>query len=137
MEPGAKNKKVVQTKKVTKRFLKVMRLAIAERWNNVTNISEFTQLIGEYYQNISKMEAGTRYPTLEVVCITCLKFDISPAWLLLGHGEMKLTDVPSSENNILSRLDNLEKMLSEKENHIKNSTRTKSAATKNLVKISS
>lgn len=72
---------------VRKRFLHEMRLIIAERRNKINSITAFANAVGEYQQNISKMEQGERYPTIDLLCRMCETFNVSPGKLLLGVDE--------------------------------------------------
>lgn len=96
-----------QAELVTKRLLKAMQCIIDEKIEGVTSKVEFATQVGEYKQNIRKMEIGTRYPTIDVLCNACLIFGIDPGWLLLGRGSM----FPKGQEHgdLLRRLNELEK----------------------------
>jgi transcriptional regulator with XRE-family HTH domain len=77
--------------KVTLRFLEAMRRILMARVKGCKTVSQFAAFIGEHPQNISKMENGTRFPTIDQVCRLCEVFGYSPNWLLLGKGNMEDT----------------------------------------------
>lgn len=73
---------------ISERFAYAMRIIIAERKNGCKNASQFSEMIGEHAQNISKINNGQRSPTLEQVARICNTFNLSPAWLILGKGNI-------------------------------------------------
>lgn len=93
------------SEEITRRFLQAARTCVANRVNDITTQTEFALMVGEYNQNISRMENGTRYPTIETLALTCEVFGIDANWLLLGVGDMK----PGDETK--RRLDLIEKQL--------------------------
>lgn len=93
---------------VSKRFLQVMRRVVAERIGGITTQTAFAEKVGEFKQNITRIEAGTRYPTVEMLHMTCLVFGVDPAWLLMGTGEMFPADKKESIA-LLERVITLEK----------------------------
>lgn len=102
-------------KSVSRRFIKAMKQIIADGTDGVKNLKEFAEKVGEYPQNISRIEAGTRYPTIEMLCIMCLVFKINPGWVLLGRGEMKAAaqkKLVLDMSSIDLRLKEIEKMIS-------------------------
>lgn len=73
---------------ITKRFLMAKNQVIALRIDGIRNDTQFAQSIGEYQQNLSKMENGERYPTLDMIGNLCRVYRVSPTWLILGTGKM-------------------------------------------------
>lgn len=74
--------------KITARFLQAKNQIIALRIHGIRNDSQFAESIGEYQQNISKMEKGDRYPTLDAIGNLITIYNVSPNWLILGTGPM-------------------------------------------------
>jgi hypothetical protein len=68
--------------------------------------TEFAETIGEHQQNMTKMENGTRRPTLDQIGTACEVYGYSPTWLVLGIGPKKLK--PSKEKKIDQRIADLE-----------------------------
>ena len=93
---------------VAERFLKVMKQVIANELQDITTQKEFADKVGEYAQNISKIESGTRYPTIEMLCNTCIIFNVDPGWLLLEKGTMFGKE---NEQSLLERVIKLEKQM--------------------------
>jgi transcriptional regulator with XRE-family HTH domain len=109
---AAKETNIDYRDKVTTRFLHAMRQIISERKQGCKTITQFAKLIGEHQQNISKMEKGERFPTIDQVCRLCLLFDISPTWILLGEGEMnQVTDVKAALLTLTQRISKMEKTI--------------------------
>jgi len=103
----AKAKKVKEfSRQVTQRFLQAMKQVIALEKEGITTRSEFAVIIGEYGQNISKMEQGSRYPTLESICRICTIFKVNPEWVLLGEGDM--WNVEGGSKTLMKRLNEIE-----------------------------
>lgn len=100
---------------VSKRFIKAMRQIIADQVRDINSKSAFATEVGEYQQNIAKIEQGIRYPTIDMIVITCQKFKVNPAWLLLGQGEMFNTGIVMPDISSMSkRLNEIEKMINAK-----------------------
>ena len=99
------------SRQVAKRFIKAMKQSIADGLAGINNRSDFAARVGEYKQNISKMEAGVRCPTIDVLCRMCMEFGVSAEWLMLGNGQM-FTHSRGNSNDIIERLDKLEKIVS-------------------------
>jgi len=95
---------------VAGRFVKAMKQIIANEIKDVTNRSQFAEKVGEYKQNISKIESGERYPTIETICTMCLVFGVDPGWILLERGEM-FGGGQTIPGDFLQRLNNLEKIV--------------------------
>lgn len=73
---------------VRKRFIMMMRQVIAQEISGVSTETEFAKRVGILQQNMSKISAGERMPTVEVLCNACIQFNANPAWLLANEGEM-------------------------------------------------
>lgn len=73
---------------VRKRFVQMMRQVIAHEISGVNTETEFAKRVGMLQQNISKITAGDRMPTVEVLCNACMLFNANPEWLLMNQGEM-------------------------------------------------
>lgn len=99
---------------VSRRFIKAMKQIIADGTEGVKNMKEFAEKVGEYPQNISRIEAGSRFPTIEMLCKMCLIFKISTGWILLGRGEMKTT----AQKSLLTDMSSLALRLKEIEKKI-------------------
>lgn len=97
------------------RFIICMRQIIAERKNDCRTIKDFAGMVGEFPQNITKIERGERFPTLDQVARLCELFGFAPAWVLLGEGEMKqnIADkaVPARVLRLETRVKGIEKQL--------------------------
>jgi len=89
MEKKSINKDYKET--VTLRFLEAMRRVLMARKEGCKTMKQFAEFVGEHQQNISKMERGERMPTVEQICRLCEVFGFSPAWVLLGRGNMEET----------------------------------------------
>lgn len=63
------------------RFVKAMKSILFARINECKIVSQFAKSIGEYQQNISKIEKGERYPTLDHIARLCDVFNYSAEWL--------------------------------------------------------
>lgn len=74
--------------KVTARFLLAKNQIIALRINGVRNDSQFAESVGEYQQNISKMENGERYATVDMIGNMITIYGVSASWLFRGTGKM-------------------------------------------------
>lgn len=77
-----------QTTAITKRFLAIADELVKE--GRCKNRVEFTEAVGAHQQNLTPMEKGTRYPTLENIALTCKKYGYNPTWLILGIGDKRL-----------------------------------------------
>lgn len=93
---------------IAARFLELMRLAIAERRKDVTNVVEFAELIGILPNNIVFIEKGSRYPTLNHVCRLCDIYGFSMDYVMRGVGDKNGSQVKDS---VEKRLDRIEKDL--------------------------
>jgi transcriptional regulator with XRE-family HTH domain len=112
---AAKETNIEYRDEVSKRFLNAMRQIISERKQGCKTITQFAKMIGEHQQNISKMEKGERFPTIDQICRLCLIFDISPTWILLGEGEMnQVTDIKAALQIITQRVSKMEKAMKAK-----------------------
>ena len=107
------------SKLVAARFLKAMKQIIANGIEGVKNQTDFVEKVGEYKQSITKIASGTRYPTIDVLCNTCLLFKVSPGWLLLGQGEMFSTGPVTFDMSILTRLNDIEKAIGNQKKQVK------------------
>lgn len=96
----------VYSKLVRSRFIKAMDQLIALEL--VKDKVSFSEKVGLYQQNLSKIITEERYPTIEVLCNICLVFKVNPEWLLTGVGQMFIT---TSENGLIERITNIEKEL--------------------------
>ncbi len=93
---------------ITKRFLKAMDLILADRGMKA---GEFGEVVGMPASNISRLRAGgSNYVTLEAAAIMCKLYKISPSWLILGEGDMNLSE-PSVLKDLMSRVAKLEKVV--------------------------
>ena len=92
---------------VAARFLQAMKQVIAK--DLATSQKDFAEKVGEYAQNISKIESGSRYPTIEMMCNSCIIFNINPSWLLLNSGEMFTSDTKTI--GLEERIETIEKEL--------------------------
>ncbi len=93
---------------IKKRFLKVMRLAIAEQWEGIDNKKEFAEVADIMPQQLYAIETQKgRNPTPEMIYNVCKRFGVSANYIIIGIEPMKLTD----SNNLESRLKRLEKVL--------------------------
>ena len=95
------------------RFLAAMRHIISKRMKDCSTVKDFASRIGEYAQNISKMENGERFPTLDHIGSICDVFGISPNWLILNNGDMFI------ESELYYMVTEIEKRLTRVERFIK------------------
>jgi len=93
---------------IGERFIEAMKMVIAK--GLVSDTAVFSSKVGLYSQNLSKIKAKERYPTLEAVTNLCIEFGISPSWILLGKGEM----MDGQNNDLLKRLEKIEKIVYKK-----------------------
>ncbi len=61
-----------------------------------TTQAEFASLNGLPLSTYSRYERGATAPDLDFLQSLCVKFDISPTWLLLGVGAMRATSSPET-----------------------------------------
>jgi hypothetical protein len=94
------------TKNITHRFLQICAEVIQE--GHVNNRKEFAESVGEHQQNLSRMDKGTRSPTLEQIATACLKYGYSANWVMLNMGMKKLTKEKKETGTIDQRINNLE-----------------------------
>lgn len=89
------------TKKVKERFLKAMRLCIANRWNGVRNKKMFAAELGITPQLINNLVSDPkRIPTVEQICLICQRFAISPTYIILGKEPIRMIETASLEDRI-------------------------------------
>lgn len=90
-----------------------MRQVIAGEIKGVTSKVSFCEKIGEFQQSITKLENGTRYPTIDNLVNACIVFKINPSWLLLGRGEMFGTgnEGDAGIEALVDRLEKVERIL--------------------------
>jgi len=83
------------------RFLKVMAIAIAERWNGVKNKKMFAEALGMIPQQIYNLEtAEDRNVTVEQIELLCKKFGAQPNYIILGMGAMRFGSEKTLEERI-------------------------------------
>lgn len=99
-----KKKGKTEAKDITNRFLQLMNEVIKD--GLCKNRGEFAKAIGEYAQNLGKMEQHERSPTLVQVANACQHFEYSPTWLVLGVGEKRMNKLDQA--TVEQRLNNLE-----------------------------
>lgn len=75
------------TQAITQRFLMLKDEVIRD--GLCKNAAEFAERVGEHAQNFSKMEKGTRSPTLEHIYRACTEFGYSANWVILNYGPKK------------------------------------------------
>ncbi len=92
------------TDSVTSRFIQICREVVAA--GMVANKTEFAESVGEYQQNLSLMEKGSRAPTIEQICLACEVYNYSPSWLMMGIGD-KTMQKPG-KRNLEQRLNEIE-----------------------------
>lgn len=100
-------------KKITTRFLKGMALVINERILNIASKRAFALKIGLNPQDITLMENGTRYATLDNVYMLCKVFKFRTDWVILNSGETRETTTKAIELGISARLTKLEQKIEE------------------------
>lgn len=84
---------------VRTRFLEAMGHIIVTGSQGVTNKAAFAEKISEYPQSLTRILAGTNYPTVNNLVALCQVFAVNPSWLLLGQGSMYHT-APSLEERV-------------------------------------
>jgi hypothetical protein len=92
---------------IKKRFLKVMRMAIAEEWQGIKNEGQFAEMIDVFPQQIYhiKTEAG-RHVTIEMIHNTCVKFGLNANYFITGDLPVK-----HSKSSAVEKLKKIEKIL--------------------------
>lgn len=106
------------TSDITHRFLMIKDEVIKQGLCNT--LKEFAEKVGEHPQNFSKMEKGTRFPTLDHIARACAEFGYSAQWLLLNQGP-KRSD-KKNEETLEQRVSDLEtqmRMIKRKLNPVK------------------
>lgn len=104
---------------VTQRFLMAMKDIIAKGIKEVRNRSQFAELIGEYQQNLSKMEKGGRYPTIDSLAKICTEFGVSERWLLTSRGNMYASGAEPGQEPVAAKVLELENRLRKVEGYIR------------------
>lgn len=56
---------------------------------------EFAKLLGINPNTLRSYESGRSLPNQDILERICVHFSVSPAWLLLGHGPMKIEEFPT------------------------------------------
>ncbi|WP_346236703.1 hypothetical protein ABDK00_014270 [Niabella insulamsoli] len=107
----SKKKEIDYRQEIRSRFLEAIRTIIKDRAHGIKTVAELAPKIGAFQQNISLMEKGDRYPTLEQVAKLCETFEFSTEWIMLGKGQLQLNGQKSSENE--DRFIRIEKALNE------------------------
>lgn len=92
------------SREINKRYLDALYYLLREKV--VDSIKDFCERTGAEQPQIYHMEAGRRYPTLEMVASLCTVMGISETYLIRGEGPM------IREDTILQRLIKLEKAIS-------------------------
>jgi hypothetical protein len=101
----AKQKKgKTEAKDITNRFLQMMEEVITD--GLCINRGDFANIIGEYPQNLGKMEKHERSPTLVQIANACQHFGYSPTWIILGIGD-KIMNI-KDQKTVEQRLNDLE-----------------------------
>lgn len=99
---------------ITQRFLLIKDEVIRE--GLVNTAKEFATAIGEHSQNFTKMEKGTRSPTLDQVARACEIYGYSPTWVILNKGSKKLDK--KAEVPLEKRVDQLEQQMRKLKKHV-------------------
>lgn len=73
---------------ITQRFLLIRDEVIRDGLCNTA--AEFAKEVGEYPQNFSKMEKGSRFPTLDHIARACEKYNYNANWVMLNSGSKKM-----------------------------------------------
>ena len=97
---------------VTDRFLQAMKQIV---FDEEMTITVFAVSVGTFQSNISLIESGKRYATVDMICDMCLKYDINPAWILLNQGEMKKHNEAFNLGSMMNRLNEIEKQLNKRD----------------------
>jgi transcriptional regulator with XRE-family HTH domain len=100
------------TAQVGKRFIKAIKQLTVDQ---DTTVSKIAVDIGAFQENMSAIEKGQRYPTIEMLCNLCLKYGVSPAWLLLNTGEM-FRDETLNIGSLFARMNEIEERMKKEEN---------------------
>lgn len=85
-------------KEIKKRFLKLMRTAIAEQWNGVKTEGQFADAIGVFPQQVYhiKTEDG-RHVTVEMINNICQTFGVDANYFFSAEAPMKKQKMPAEE----------------------------------------
>lgn len=73
---------------VTDRFLHVMKYVVSNKINGITSAKAFLESVGEHQQSKTKLESGTRTPTIKQLVATSKLYGIDTNWLMMGEGKM-------------------------------------------------
>jgi transcriptional regulator with XRE-family HTH domain len=85
-------------KELAKRFVKAINYIGAEEL--VENDTELATALGTYQPIISQIRSGKRMPTVEMIHLVCKKFNINPAFIILGQGDIFATTKPKSPSKL-------------------------------------
>lgn len=72
----------------TQNFLIIMAEVISQ--GLVKNKTEFAKRVGEHQQNITKMEAGTRSPTIDQLAAVCKLWGYNMNWIVMNASPKKI-----------------------------------------------
>lgn len=95
--------------KIRERVLLVIRTIIMQRVGGIRSQTMFGARAHIRPESISRWEKANGFPTLENLADICQEFEISPAYLILGKGNMH------GDAELMVRIEKLEKRVSELE----------------------
>lgn len=104
------------SKKITGRFLEAVDTIISNRKNGRITLNIIGDIIGMSASNIARLRTSeNNIVTVEAIGRLCKHYNISPAWIILGKGEM-MQGIPSTTDQRLSNIEKEVKMLNRKIN---------------------
>lgn len=105
--------KTKNTKELTARFIEAMHEIIKnDKLSNgkIDTVKAFAESIGQSPQNVSMFSKKGRHVGTAIIIETCLKYRVNPTYLILGEGEMFLSnDLTGRVNDLEKRVRKLEK----------------------------
>lgn len=81
-------------KMISERFIELMWRLRRAKTPGAKNSKELADTIGVKYSNLSMVNTGQRMPTIEMICDTCIHFNVNTEWLLLGIGPIFKSENP-------------------------------------------
>lgn len=103
------------TKEITDRFQEAMLDVIKKNklsGGKINSVKAFAESLGQLPQNFSKYSNKGQHVSISIIEAACRKYNISPNYLVLGIGEMYLSqDVGGKVNTLEDRIKRIERLL--------------------------
>lgn len=103
------------TKSLTSRFIEAMHQLISEqkqKGGKIKSYAAFAESIKQSPQNFNKIAKGKQDVSAQIIEASCRVHEINPMFLILGQGEMFLSD--DRLNKLESRVSKLERLIKTK-----------------------